>query len=279
MAIQLSTAYIAQFDAEVKQAYQGTSVLRGTVRTRTGVVGSTHRFPKIGKGAAQPHVPQSDVTPIGASYSTATATLSDWDAPEYSDIFMQQKVNFDERRELVQVVGNAIGRRFDQLIINAMVAASSPETVSNDIGGTDSNLNVTKLIEAKRLLDKNNVPPGDRYILCHANNLAGMLAETQVTSADFNSVKALVQGELNTFLGFKFMTIGDRDEGGLPLATNDRSVFAWHRQAMGMAEGIAPRTAIDWIPQKVSFLVNAVFSAGAVTIDDEGVVVITCDEA
>jgi hypothetical protein len=279
MAMQLSTAYVAQFDAEVKQAYQGTSVLRGTVRTRTGVVGSTHRFTKIGKGVAQPHVPQSDVTPIGASYSTVTATLSDWDAPEYSDIFMQAKVNFDERRELVQVVGAAIGRRFDQLIIDAMIAAVSPETVSNDIGGTDSNLNVAKLIEAKRLLDKNNVPPGDRYILCHATSLAGMLGETQVTSADYNSVKALVQGDLNTFLGFKFMVIGDRDEGGLPLSTNDRSVFAWHRTAVGLAEGIAPSTEINYIPQKTSFLVNAKFSAGAVTIDDEGLVVITCDEA
>jgi hypothetical protein len=277
--MQLSTAYVAQFDAEVKQAYQGTSVLRGTVRTRTGVVGSTHRFTKIGKGVAQPHVPQSDVTPIGASYSTVTATLSDWDAPEYSDIFMQAKVNFDERRELVQVVGAAIGRRFDQLIIDAMIAAVSPETVSNDIGGTDSNLNVAKLIEAKRLLDKNNVPPGDRYILCHATSLAGMLGETQVTSADYNSVKALVQGDLNTFLGFKFMVIGDRDEGGLPLSTNDRSVFAWHRTAVGLAEGIAPSTEINYIPQKTSFLVNAKFSAGAVTIDDEGLVVITCDEA
>jgi len=279
MAIQLSTAYVAQFDAEVKQAYQGTSVLRGTVRTRTGVVGSTHRFTKIGKGAAQPHVPQSEVTPIGASYATKTATLSDWDAPEYSDIFMQAKVNFDERRELVQVVGNAIGRRFDQLIIAAMYAASSPETVANDIGGTDSNLNVTKLIEAKRLLDKNNVPPGDRFILVHANNLAGMLAETQVTSSDFNTVKALVQGQVDTFLGFKFITIGDRDEGGLTLATNDRSVLAWHRTAVGLAEGIAPRTEINYIPTRTSFLVNAMFSAGAVDIDDEGIVVITCDEA
>lgn len=279
MAMQLSTAYVAQFDAEVKQAYQGTSVLRGTVRTRTGVVGSTHRFTKMGKGVASLHVPQTDVTPIGATYSTVTATLSDWNAPEYSDIFMQQKVNFDERRELVQVVGNAIGRRFDQLIIDAMIAASSPETVSNDIGGTDSNLNVAKLIEAKRLLDKNNVPPGDRHILVHATSLAGMLGETQVTSADYNSVKALVQGELNTFLGFQFHTIGDRDEGGLPLATNDRSVFAWHRSAVGLAEGIAPRTSIDWVPVKTSFLVNAIFSAGAIAIDDEGIVVITCDEA
>lgn len=279
MALQLSTAYIAQFDAEVKQAYQAQSVLRGTVRTRSGVVGSTHQFPKIGKGVAGLRIHQQDVTPLNVSYNKATATLSDWNASEYSDIFQQAKVNFDERRELVQVVGNAIGRRFDQLIIDAMVAASSPETVSNDIGGTDSNLNVAKLREASRKLTANNVPMQGRYLLCHAINLEGLLGETEVTSSDFNTVKALVQGELDTFMGFKFIVIGDRDEGGLPLSTNDRTVLAWHMSAVGLAEGIPPRTTIDWIPEKRSYLVSADFSAGAVAIDDEGIVQITCDEA
>jgi hypothetical protein len=278
MSANLSTAYVAQFDAEVKQAYQAQSVLRGTIRTRTGVVGATHRFPKIGKGVAGVRIHQQDVTPLNVSYSNATATLSDWNASEYSDIFMQQKVNFDERRELVQVVGGAIGRRFDQLVIDAMIAASSPETVSNDIGGTDSNLNVAKLREASRKLTTNNVPMQGRYILCHATNLDGLLGETEVTSSDFNVVKALVQGEIDTFMGFKFIVIGDRDEGGLPLATNDRSVVAWHMSAVGLAEGMAPRTSIDWIPEKRSYLVSSDFSAGAVAIDDEGIAVITCRE-
>jgi hypothetical protein len=279
MSQNLSAAYIAQFDAEVKQAYQATSQLRGTVRTRTGVIGSTHRFPKMSKGAATPHVPQSDVTPLGIAHSHATATLTDWDAPEYTDIFMQQKVNFDERRELVQVVSAAIGRRYDQIIIDAMIAASAPNTVSNDVGGTDTNLNVSKLREAARKLTAKNVPMQGRYIAIHANNLEGLLGETQVTSADFNTVKALVQGEINTFMGFRFIVLGDRDEGGLPLASNDRTCLAWHMSAVGLAEGIAPRTAIDWIPQKVSYLVNASFSAGAVAIDDDGIVKITCREA
>ena len=36
-------------------------------------------------------------------------------------------------------------------------------------------------------------------------------------SGDFASIKALVSGEINTFLGFRFYVLGDRDEGGLPL--------------------------------------------------------------
>lgn len=279
MAQGLSTVYVTLFDAEVKQAYQAQSVLRGMVRTRSGVVGSTYKFPKIGKGAAAVRIPQTDVTPLNVTYGTATATLTDWNASEYSDIFMQAKVNFDERRELVQVVGNAIGRRFDQVVIDALVAASAPNTVTNDIGGTDSNLNVTKLREAKRKLDAKNVPMGDRYIACHASNLEALLGETQVTSSDYNSVKALVMGDIDTFLGFKFTVLGDRDEGGLPIdGSLDRSVFCWHKQAVGLAESIAPRTTIDWIPEKRSYLVSADFSAGAVSIDDEGVVKITCRE-
>lgn len=280
MSSQLSAAYIAQFDAEVKQSYQAMSQLAGTVRTRNGVVGSTHRFPKMGKGIASPHVNQSDVTPMGITHTNATATLSDWNAAEYSDIFMQAKVNFDERRELVQVVGNAIGRRFDQLIIAAANAASSPETVTNDIGGTDSNLNVAKLREAARKLTTNNVPMSDRYIAVHAKNLEALLSETEVTSSDFNMVKALVQGEVNTFLGFRFIVLGDRDEGGLTVdGSLDRTVLAWHKSALGLAQGIPPRTSIDWIPEKRSYLVCADFSAGAVAIDDEGIVQITCRES
>lgn len=280
MAISLSQSYIAQFDAEVKQAYQGTSILRGTVRTRTGVVGSTHKFPKLGKGVATVHVNQTDVTPLGLAHSGKTATLTDWNAAEYSDIFQQAKVNFDERRELVMALAAAVGRRYDQLIINALDGSSSPETVGNDQGGTDSDLNVSKLREAKRLLDKNNVPPGDRHILVHANNLSSLLSETAVTSSDFNTVKALVQGEINTFLGFQFHVIGDRDEGGLNRdGSLDRTVLAWHKSACGLAVGIEQKTSIDWIPEKRSWLACVDFSAGAVDIDDEGIVEITCREA
>jgi len=50
MAISVSNAFVTLFDAEVKQAYQAESVLRNTVRLRTGVEAATHKFPKIGKG-------------------------------------------------------------------------------------------------------------------------------------------------------------------------------------------------------------------------------------
>lgn len=272
MAVSLSNAFVTLFDAEVKQAYQGVAKLVPAVRQRRGVEGSTVKFPKVGKGIATARVPQSDVTPMNVGFSTVTCTLQDWNAAEYSDIFSQAKVNFDERNELVKVVANAIGRRQDQLILNALAASSTSLVVTEDEGGTDTGLNVAKLRAAKQRLDKNNVPMEGRHMIIHANSLASLLAETAVTSADFNTVRALVSGELNTFLGFTFHTIGDRDEGGLPIASSERKLWAFHRDAIGYAEGIAPRTEINYIPEKTSFLVNAVFSAGAIAIDAEGIV-------
>jgi hypothetical protein len=279
MAISLSNAFVTLFDAEVKQAYQGKAQLVGAVRQRRGVEGSTVKFPKVGKGVATARVSQTDVTPMNVGFSNVTCTLQDWNAAEYSDIFSQQKVNFDERSELVQVVGSAIGRRQDQIILDALAASSTSLTVSEDIGGTNTGLNVAKLREAKKLLDKNNVPMDNRHIIIHANSLSSLLGETAVTSTDFNTVKALVQGDVNTFLGFTFHTIGDRAEGGLPIADSERKLWAFHRDAIGYAEGIAPRTEINYVAEKTSWLVNALFSAGAIAIDAEGIVQVETTDA
>lgn len=279
MAIGLSNAFVTLFDAEVKQAYQAKAQLVGAVRQRRGVEGSTAKFPKAGKGVATLRIPQTDVTPLNVDFSQVTATMEDWNAAEYSDIFMQQKVNFDERQELVQVVANAIGRRQDQLILDALNATSGVGTVATSVGGADTNLNLDKLLAAKKELDSNNVPPTDRHMIIHANSLSALLGETEITSVDYNSVKALVSGEINTFLGFTFHVLGDRAEGGLPVAAGDvRTCWAFHKDAVGYAEGMGPKTEINYVPEKTSFLVNAMFSAGAVGIDAEGIVKVSADE-
>jgi len=277
MAVGISNAFVQLFDAEVKQAFQSSRALAGLTRERTNVEGNQVKFPKIGKGTATVRVPQTDVTPLNVTYSQVTATMSDYIAAEYSDIFSQQKVNFDERRELVQVVGNAIGRRMDQLVIDALNASATTLTVATTIGGAGTNMNIEKLIEAKKLLDANNVPSEGRCMIIHANNLAGMLGETEITSSDFATVKALVSGEVDTFMGFKFVTLGDRDEGGLPLPST-RTCFAFHKDAMGMGIGMSQKSEINYVPEKTSFLVSSMFSAGAVAIDDEGIVKISCTE-
>ncbi len=277
MAVGISNAFVQLFDAEVKQAYQASRALAGVTRERANVEGNQVKFPKIGKGTATVRVPQTDVTPLNVSYSQVTASMSDYIAAEYSDIFHQAKVNFDERRELVQVVGNAIGRRMDQLVIDALDAASSPSTVATSVGGAGTNMNLAKLLAAKKALDANNVPAEGRCMLIHANGLSALLDETELTSSDFATVKALSAGEIDTFLGFKFIMLGDRDEGGLPLPST-RTNFAFHRDAIGLGISMNQKSEINYVPEKTSFLVSSMFSAGAIAIDDEGIVKISSTE-
>ncbi len=280
MALSISAAFTTLFDSEVKQAYQGQRSLAGLVREKNGVEGSTVKFPKIGKGSATVRLAQTSVTPLNTTYSSVTATMEDYIAAEYSDIFNQLKVNFSDRQELVQVVAGAIGRRMDQVILDAFTASSSTNTVANSIGGSNTNLNVAKLRATKKAMDTKNVPAQDRHIIVHANNMDNLLSETSVTSSDFNTVKALVEGSVDTFLGMKFHVLGDRDEGGLAIdGSSDRVCFAFHKDAMGMGIGMNETSRVDYIPEKTSFLVASMFSAGAVAIDPDGITKITCRES
>jgi len=277
MAINVSTAFVDLFDSEVKQAYQAESVLRGTMRTRTGVAGNTVKFPTIGKGVATLRVPQTDVTPLNVTYGQVTATMEDYIAAEYSDIFQQSHINFDERSELVQVVSKSIARRMDQIMIDALNAATGTTAVATSIGGSTTNMNIEKLRATAKAMNQNNVPSEGRNLLMHASQLDALLGETEITSQDFASVKALVQGEINTFMGFNILTVGDRDEGGLPKPST-RTCFAWHKDAMGYAESMAQKTEVNYVPEKTSFLVSSMFSAGSVSIDGAGIVKISCTE-
>ena len=284
MSTGLSTAFIQLFDAEVKQAYQGTSQLAGTVRTRTGVEGSTVNFPSVGKGAAVVRTPQTDVVPLNTAFATVSCSLSDYIAAEYSDIFNQQKVNFDERQELAQVVGSAIGRRQDQIILDAVAAASAGSTVANTVvtsgSAAASDLNVGKIIAAAEAMNTKNVPSSDRHMIIHASGLASLLADERAVSADFNQLQALQRGDINSFMGFTIHVLGDRDEGGLAKdGSNDRTNFAFHKSAVGCAVGMAPTTKIDWIAEKTSYLVASCLSMGAVAIDVDGIVDITTRES
>lgn len=279
MSTSISTSFVTIFDAEVKQAYQQDRQLAGTVRERTGVSGNSYKFNKLGSGVANLHIPQSDVTPMNLTHTQVTATMADYNAAEYSDIFTSGKVLFDERAELVKAVSMAVGRRMDQLVIDALDGAGTSLTVANSIGGSTTNLNVDKVLEAKKLMDQQGVPAEDRFFLCHANNMAAFLDDSDVKTIDVNTTKALAQGTVDSFLGFKFIMVGDRTEGGLAVdGSSDRTCLAWHKNACGLAINMDKKTEINYIAEKSSFLVNSMFSAGAVGIDTAGIVEVTCRE-
>lgn len=281
MSRELSTVESELFDSEVKHAYQGDSKLRGCVRVRNGVEGGTYNFRRQGKGlATERNAPSADVNPMNVDHAKIPVILSDWDASEYTDIYNNKAVNFDEVVELAETISSALGRRDDQLIIDAMAggtysatpAATEGGLVGTDVGGVGTGLNVAKLRAAKKFLDKRGVKAMDRYCAVDAEGLDDLLAATEVTSSDYNAVKALVQGEVNTFLGFSFIMIEDRVEGGLNLTGSLQDAFVWHKSAVGSAIGIDMETRVDYSVDKKSWLSTGSHKAGAGLIDNEGVV-------
>lgn len=281
MSRNLTANEQASFDARVKAAYEGTGMLRSTVEVADNVVGSTHRFHKMGKGLATRRIDQTDVIPMNIIHGNATATLEDWNAAEYTGIFNQQKVGYKEQDKLATIIASAIGRREDQLILDALDAAATSLTVSEDIGGNDTGLNTAKLRRARRLLNAQGVPKGkgDRTLVVSSTGMEQLLGDPDATTIDKNSIKALVDGEISHWLGFEIIEMEDRDEGGLPVASNIRTNFAYHKAAIGLAVGINMRTEVNYIPHKTSYLANGIFSAGAAAIDALGIVEISTYEA
>jgi hypothetical protein len=272
----LSAVAVTEFDSMVKQAYQGMGMLRPTVTQRNNVVADTYKFRRMGKGLANQKSTSDLVTPMNVEHELITCTLANWNAPEYTDMFDAAEVNFDEKQELAETVAGALGRRDDQIIIDAL-DASTPltSTVLTSVGGAASNLNMAKIIAAKVELKKQGVNTrqgGQFHAVIEAGGLSGLLKDELITSSDYQAIKALVNGEVNTLAGFNFHIIEDRVEGGLTEAANVVDSYFYHTQAVGLATGIAPKTEINWIPERTSWLTNGMLKSGAVVRDSGGLV-------
>ena len=283
MSVNLTSNDIASFASDCKDAYQGQGMLRDSVRVVTGITGSTHRFHKIGKGLAQPRIPQTEVVPMGIGHSNATATLTDWHAAEYTDIFDEQKVNYSERQFLASTTGRAITRREDQMIIDALDAGTytAANQVAVTVGGNNG-LNMSKIRQLKRKMDDAEIPAGDRTLIVTPTGIDQMLAYESVVSSDYSNLRRLQDGEMgNGWMGFnwKVLPSAARAEGGL---TGDGSTtlytYAYHKPAVGLANGMELSVAVDYIPQYTSTLTNAKYIGGATIIDNEGVFEVIYDD-
>ena len=273
MSKNLSAVAVTEFDSMVKHAYQGMGLLKGAVTQRNNVVGDTYKFRRMGKGLANQKSTSDLVTPMDVAHEFKTATLSNWNAPEYTDMFDVQDVNFDEKQELANTIAGALGRRTDQLVIDAM-DASTPltSTIGTNVGGNASNLNMAKVIKAQVELRDQGVPNSELFAAVNALGLGGLLNDEKATSSDYQAIKALVNGDVDTLAGFKFVILESRVEGGLTVAANVVDSYFFQRPAVGLALGIDMKTEIDWVAERTSWLCNGMLKAGSVVRDEGGLV-------
>ena len=275
MSKNLSAVAVTEFDSMVKHAYQGMGLLKGGVTVRNNVVGDTYKFRRMGKGLANQKSTSDLVTPMDVSHEFKTATLANWNAPEYTDIFDAAEVNFDEKQELANTIAGALGRRCDQLVIDAM-DGSTPLTTAVAAGGT--NLTMAKVIDAQVELRDQGVPNSELYAAIEAGGLGGLLSDDKATNSDFQNIKALVSGEINTLVGFQFIILETRTEGGLTEAGNIVDSWFFQRPAIGLAIGIDMKTEINWMAERTAWVTNGMLKAGAVVRDEGGLVKVQYDK-
>lgn len=313
MSSEITTAFVKQFSSNVFHlSQQKGSRLAAAVRNESQT-GKSAFYDRIGAATAQKRTSRHADTPqIDSAHSRRRVTLSDYEWADLIDDVDKLRMLIDPTSDYAQAAMWALGRAKDDVIIEQALGTAyggeegaTSVTVPNSqkIGAFDGtsttgvNLNVATLRLAKEILDANDVDESiPRFLALGSSQLNNLLGETSVTSSDFNTVKALVQGEIDTFLGFKFIrterllqtsaTTGswDKDTGKIgsgsqTFATSARRCFAW------ASDGLLLATAKD-IQGKVSERADKSYSTqvyasmgiGATRMEEEKLVEILCIE-
>ena len=217
MSSQITTAFVEQYSANIQMlSQQMGSLLRDAVRNES-VVGKDAYFDQIGKVTAILKTSRHSDTPqIDTPHSRRRVSLADY---EFADLIDQQdkvRLLIDPTSSYAKAAAYAMGRAMDDVIIAAAlgsantgvsggtaVALPAGNIVAAALGGTG--MNIEKLASAKQILDAGDVDPSiKRHIIVSPQEIADLLNNTTVTSSDFNTIKALVHGEIDSFMGFKF---------------------------------------------------------------------------
>jgi len=193
---------------------------------------------------------------------------------------------------IIQSHAQAYARTCDTIIIGALggtaytgttgttatvLPAGQKVAVNYVESGTAANsgLTIAKLRAAKFLFDSNEIDEEEeRIMVVSAKQLQDLLRTIEVTSQDYNSVRALVDGALNTFMGFKF-----RRSQLLGKVSTVRSCYAYVKSGVILAErGL--KTHMDVRTDlSHSLQIRSVASLAAVRMEEKKVVEIACDEA
>jgi len=286
MSVQITTAFVEQYKSNVFHlAQQKGSRLRDCVRSET-VNGKSHFFERIGSTAALKRTSRHSDTPrVDTPHSRRKVTMDDYDWADLIDQEDKVRMLISPQSEYAQAGAWAMGRAMD----DAIIAAATGNAFGGVAGGTtvalpagqkiahgSAGLTLEKLIEAKETLDANDVDPDEpRYIIATSKQMSNLLALEKVTSADYATVKALVQGQIDSYLGFTFK----RTERLTQDSNGNRQVLAFCQSALGLAIGADITTKISERADKnYATQVFLSMTIGATRVEDEKMVEIACQE-
>lgn len=310
MSTEIPVSFVKQFGANVFHlSQQKGSKLRGAVRVES-VKGDSRFFDRIGKAAAVVRTTRHGDTPImDTPHSRRMVTLTDYHYGDMVDDQDKIRTLNDPTNDYAQAAIWSLGRSIDQVIVAAAsgnayggvagatpVALPSTQKVASVASSAGDELNVQALRRAAKILDQNNVDPSEpRYCAFNAYQKEALLGQTEVTSADFNTVRALVMGEINTFMGFKFIhteeivdqsgslsfdtTSGAVGSGGGDADGYDK-VLVWAKMGLllGVGQDITAEIAKD--PGKqFNTRVYAKMGIGGTRMEEEKVVEILCKDS
>jgi len=286
MSVQITTAFSQQFSSNVALlSQQRGSILRGAVREES-VTGEKAFFDQVGSVAAVKRTSRHGDTPlVETPHSRRQVTLETYEWADLIDDADKVRMLIDPTSTYAQAAAAAMGRAIDDEIIAAATGTSktgksgSTSTslpAGQQIAAGGTNLTIAKLLSAKEVMDSADIDPSiPRHIVCSPSQISALLNTTEVKSSDFNTVRALARGELNSYLGFSFH-VSNR----LAVASSVRTCFAWAQDGMMLAVGKDVMSRIEERADKsYSTQVYYCQSIGSTRMEEEKVVQILCDES
>lgn len=295
MSLEVSTAFVDMYKSNVDTLVrQEGSQLRETVMMER-IKGKQAFFEQIGGVAAREKTGRhQDVEYADTPHRRRRVTTRYFYTTDLIDEDDKIRMLIDPSSEYAKAQADALGLTIDQTIIEAAtgtaytgVDGTSTTAFDTDmvvdvtvrdpgVTSADYGLNVAKLLKAHAKLNANHVPRTDRYLVCNSRQLESLLNSTKATSADYAAVKALVQGEIDTYVGFKFR----HSEYLETDANDDDKVIFYHKRGIKLALGMEISTSMDRIPQKHNAMqVYSAIDVGAVRMQEEMVGYIECDIA
>lgn len=274
MSVEVSKSFIKNFEADVHLAYQQMgSKLKDTVRYKNNVVGSSTVFQKVGKGIASGKARHGLVPVMSIDHAPVECELQDYYAGDWVDALDELKLSIDERRVIASSGAYALGRKTDELIIEALDTAGE----TNDVGDYTKVLDKSTILSAFAKLNENDIPDdGQRFGIVGPLQWNALLSIPEFSSSDYagDNLPFLKGTESRKWLGINWIM-----HTGLPLDGTGRDCFIFHKTAVGHASGQDVKTDITWHGDHAAHFVNNMMSQGACLIDEGGVVRIKCKEA